>query len=248
MTDSDYISRLLGAERVAGPPNGSAEAGLRRLLTTMATHAAPLPVAVGSLKLGMAAIAKWVGVGFVIGTLGTGLASYVSHAAIRAPAVARPAPALVSSGVARPAPANDLTAAGRLPSALPDPPPNDSKRRAAVSAALATAAPSVSPTFDEELRLITAAKHELDAGRGHLARVWLEEHSQRFPRGVFSLEREGLLVLVSCSASPKRELARQFASQHPDSPMLEQLLRRCGVEGPLETPRPESAKFLKGGK
>ena len=94
MTDSDYISRLLVAERAEAPPSGSTEVGLQRLLGTIATHAAPLPVAVGSLKLGLAVIAKWVGVGFVVGTLGAGAASYAAHPATSTTVLTAPAPKL----------------------------------------------------------------------------------------------------------------------------------------------------------
>ncbi len=245
MTDSHYISRLLMAERAEAPPGASTEAGLQRLLGTMASHAAPLPVAVGSLKLGLAAIAKWVGVGFAVGTLGAGVASYASQPANNSSALA-PSVAMVP-----PAPSISVPAVVDAPpvttaSAAADALPNDAKRTGSASAA--AAAPSVTSTFDEELRLITAAKHELDAGRGHLARVWLDEHRQRFPRGVFSLEREGLLVLASCSAAPNASLARQFADHHPDSPMLNQLLRRCGAEGARSAPVPASGDFLESDK
>lgn len=254
MTDSDYISGLLAAEQAEAPPSGSTEAGLQRLLGTMATHAAPLPVAVGSLKLGLGVITKWVGVGFLVGTLGAGAASYASHPASRSPMLAAPAAELAVAPPVRLPAAAETAAPAPASSATLDPVSNDAKRTAAVSRAAAPAAPvalaspSVTPAFDEELRLITAAKHELDLGRGHLARVWLDEHRQRFPRGVFSLEREGLLVLTSCSASPNPLLARQFASQHPDSPMLEQVLRRCRAEDPSNTPAPASGNLFEGDK
>ncbi len=248
MTDSDYISRLLGAERAEAPPSGATEVGLQRLLGTMATHAAPLPVAVGSLKLGLAAIAKWVGVGFAVGTLGAGVASYASHPASNSSVAGPAATVSASASLVSAPPLVGVIAPVPAASASADIAASDPKRTVAASPAAATAEPSAAPTFDEELRLITAAKRELDAGRGHLARVWLDEHRQRFPRGVFSLEREGLVVLANCSGSPNPSLARQFASQHPDSPMLNQLLRRCRAEGAPSGPAPASGDFIEGDK
>src|SRR5687768_6891416 len=80
MTRSDDISRLLAAEHGAAPPTGVAEAGLNRLLSSLAAHAAPLPVAVGSLHLGWSVVGKWLGVGFLVGLGGAGAAVSVSSA------------------------------------------------------------------------------------------------------------------------------------------------------------------------
>jgi hypothetical protein len=82
-------------------------------------------------------------------------------------------------------------------------------------------------TFDAELQLISAAKSELDKGRPHLAAAWLSEHAERFPAGIFSLDREALRILVRCRQGKDPKLARAFAEQHPDSPMVDRLLRAC---------------------
>jgi hypothetical protein len=83
--------------------------------------------------------------------------------------------------------------------------------------------------LDEELRLIAGAKRELDGSRPHLALAWLSEHRQRFPKGMLAIEREGLQVLAVCSGGPRPELGRVFARQYPRSPLLAQVLRRCGL-------------------
>jgi hypothetical protein len=233
MTRGDDISRLLAAERGAAPPAEAAEAGLNRLLSSLAAHAAPLPIAVGSLHLGWSVVGKWLGVGFVVGLGGAGAAAYVSSSNDGSNVAA--APVAVVSAAAHVA-------------ALPTPVPIEPQVAPVVSVATlvtsresprAEAAPLGSPLasagnsgpgFDEELRLIAAAKRELDAGRVHAARALLNEHRQRFAAGVFGLERDGLSALASCSDKPDPELARAFASAHPSSPLLGQIQRRCGSE------------------
>jgi hypothetical protein len=230
------LTRLLAAERAVMPPAQAAEAGLERLLTALAAHAAPLPVAVGSLKLGGSLVAKWIGVGFAVGIVGAGTAAQVwaPPSPVAAPSAALVAPATGSAS---------LPAFGEAPVAVPSAEPEAPMPQVASAppSSRAEAAPSASPTFDEELRLITRAKQELDAGRPHLAQVWLDEHQQRFPGGVFALDREGLSILTRCSQRQNPALARDFAARHPGSPMVGQLQRKCGVEASLGAPRREVA-------
>ena len=61
MTGSKEMSRLLAAARIAAPPPGTAEAGLERLLGSLAAHTAPLPISAGALKLGGSLFGKWLG-------------------------------------------------------------------------------------------------------------------------------------------------------------------------------------------
>lgn len=228
MMGSEEVSRLLAAERAVSPPPGAAEAGLARLFGSLAAEAAPLPVAAGALKLGWPALTKWVGAGFAVGLAGAGVAAYGSARHAEAPAVVAPDPP-----VARAAPPRVVEAAPatEAPIASSASAPEVARPRLEVSAPIVAATPSAGPTFDEELRLITAAKRELDRGRPHLARAWLDEHRTRFASGVFGLEREGLLVLARCSEQRLPALAREFAARYPKSPMVSQLLRRCGAEG-----------------
>jgi hypothetical protein len=226
MTSSDQVSRLLAAERIEGPPPGVAEAGRARLLSSLAGEAALLPVAAGATKLGWPLLAKWIGAGFAVGIAGAGVAAYGTAPRPEAPLTVSTAPQ-VAPGAPRGVPA---------PVALEA--PNESSiadtqvvpPRPQVSSPVVAATPSTSPGFDEELRLLTAAKRELNGGRPHLARAWLFEHRARFSSGVFGGEREGLLVLASCDERARPELAREFAARYPKSPMIGQLLRRCGAE------------------
>ena len=107
----------------------------------------------------------------------------------------------------------------------------------------ASATSRASPNFDEELRLIARAKQELAAGRPHLAGVWLSEHLQRFPGGVFGPEREVLSIDARCSQRKNPALAREFAVRHPGSPMLDQLRRKCGVQQQGAGPGASSGEF-----
>jgi len=224
MTSSKEMSRLLAAERLAAPPPGKVETGLERLLGSLAAHAAPLPVSAGAIKLGGSLLSKWLGIGFIVGLAGAGVAARAFTPA-KAISVARPAIGTVSR-------------AGRTQA--PSLPPHDGAASAsAVRGSLqpsgairgtkttSTLTPINSPTLAEELRLIAEAKRELNAGHPHLARVWLDEHRQRYRAGVLALEREGLDALAGCSEVPRPELARTFAAHYPASPMLSQVQRRC---------------------
>jgi hypothetical protein len=239
----DKLAQALATERAVAPPTGTTEAGLSRLLGSISAGVAPMPVAVGALSGTSFALAKWVAIGFVVGVTGAGVAMTAS-----APPVPVAAPVVADS--AKPL---------QQPSMVPPEPPAELPPLVAVAPPLVSSGPrfvaptpsvpeepprAATPTFDEELRLITAAKRELDAGRPHLARAWLDEHRQRYVNGTFSHEREGLRVLASCQETPNTELARQFVARSPASPMTAQILRRCGVE----TPPPARDDFSEPGK
>ena len=58
-------------------PPRAMDHGLQRLLTDVAARVAPLPVATGSLKLGLSVVSKWLMVGFIAGLGGAGAASQI---------------------------------------------------------------------------------------------------------------------------------------------------------------------------
>src|SRR6188768_2525603 len=232
MNAMNELSRLLAAERAITPPAQAAEQGLERLLGALAIHAAPLPVAAGALQLGGSMVVKWLGVGFAMGLAGAGAASQVwappsnlepaqVAVAVSATQTARPPTVEAVPVVALSVPTESVSHSAPAPTLFRP-----------VASAVAVA--SASPTFDEELRLITRAKQELDTGRPHLAQVWLDEHAQRFPGGVFGLEREALSIVARCSQRKNPQLASDFAARHPESPLLGQLRRKCGAQGVLD--------------
>jgi len=231
----DDLSRLFEAERAVQPPPRALEHGLSRLLTDVAQQVAPLPVATGSLKLGLSVASKWLIGGFLLGLTGAGAASQIwpREAAVRH--------AVTSVGQAvRDRPASPAPA---VTPALPVEAPREPEPMPAVAARSDRSVPSAVPvpsdsaaTFDAELRLITAAKSEFDQGRPELAAAWLSEHAERFPTGAFALDREAMRVLVRCSQGKDPILARTFARQHPSSPMLGRLLRACTPLEPAVSP------------
>lgn len=231
MTGWNEMSRLLAAERVATPAPGTAEAGLGRLLASLAAHTTPLAVSAGSLKLGGSLLGKWVGIGFVVGVAGAGAVAHVAAPTVSATVAERaPAAQLSVTALSRaPRPPHDAASALAQVSALPSQPSQIAQAPRSAPQQM----PSSLPTLDEELRLIAAAKRELDAGRAHLARPWLDEHRQRFRAGSLAVEREGLDALARCSVAPQPQLSRAFASRYPGSPLLPQVQRRCGAPSQL---------------
>jgi hypothetical protein len=232
---TDELSRMFAAERAARPPAQALENGLPRFLSDVAGQVAPLPIATGALKVGWSVASKWIAIGFVVGLGGAGAAATWGPSGV---ATSTPTPPATVSGqlVAATVATGDWGTEIGLDEARPEQPP------AAASAGGSTLALPVSPariakptgaadatTFDAELRLIAAAKRELDQGRPQLATGWLDEHAQRFPSGVFALDREALRILSVCRQDKNPALAQAFATRHPGSPMRERLLRACGA-------------------
>lgn len=224
--NADELSRLFDAERVVRPPIDGMERGLSRLLADVAEHAAPLPIATGSLKLGLSTVSKWMIGGFVLGLLGAGAASQIWSPSAAAPPSRHAISTFATASAAVPATGAPIALAVE-PTKLAEVP----VRGAARLAASAPASAADATTFDEELRLISAAKSELERGHASSASAWLGEHAQRFPNGVFALDREALEILVACSKQKQLVLAQAFVAKHPKSPMVARLLRACGQRG-----------------
>jgi len=243
MTNTDELSRLFEAERTVHPPNEGMEQGLSRLLADLAQGAAPLPIVTGSLKLGLSLVSRWVIVGFVVGLGGAGLATQIWGSSVAA------APSAAVRGIAV---SKAVASRAAEPGASPTLPPTVTAAEESVRvagrplAAAASASAAVdATTFDEELRLISAAKREQEHGRARAAEAWLLEHARRFPNGVFAVDREALHVLVECSTRKQPGLAQAFAASHVTSPMVARLLRACGAP---EAPGRSEADFSEIGK
>lgn len=227
---TDDLQRLFDAERAVRPPTGELERGLGRLLTDVARGAAPLPVAASSLKLGLSVVSKWLAVGFIAGLGGAGAASQIwAPNAVAAPSstqVPRVAAAVVPVGSVE---ALVGVAAPTEPTRLPEAPRASGEAHSAkVTPVPSTPEAAVNDAhLSEELRLIAAAKRELELHHPQLASAWLSEHAARFPGGAFATDRDALRVLVRCSQRREPQLAEQFAATHPSSPVVERLLRAC---------------------
>jgi hypothetical protein len=236
MSRPDELSRLLQAERVEAPPSDAAAKGWLDLASSLEAGVSAMPVATGPLKLGLSALTKWL-----VGSSITALGVAGTAVALSRPAPSKPPAAVASTAMVAPGPPADA----RPPAAIEAPPEpraeTDPPAQRPQPPASASAQPS---TFADELRLIRLAKQELDAGRPHLAQVWLDEHAHLYPSGVFSGERGALQVLLTCQRSPDagREAARRFSASNPHSPLLDRISRACGLSGettpPLDSGKP----------
>jgi hypothetical protein len=234
MTPGEELHHLLRAERAARPPEQAQARGWDRLADSL--RAAPLaaaPAAASALKLGWSLVTKWILVGVVVGGVGAAASAELFMPPSEPPQPR--VPALAVSAAPLPPMSAGVVASTPVPVAA----------ASAQSVAVTPVAPSGPPTaqgavpvtFDEELRLITLAKRELDGGRQHLARAWLAEHAQRFPSGVFAIDRDVLGLLASCSEGERNEAAlRRFRERHPQSPLLERLERTCSGAQPRPAP------------
>ena len=196
MNDSE-LSRLFAAERAEAPSTAQTARCYEALQAAVHADLPALPVAHGPLSLGLSLGTKSLLssglVAFAVTTAGLGV-----HASLQEPA-ASPAQVVVSA-----APVSAVTVVTSVADVV------DEKRAPDVallgSAVPAPARPKSSidsaSTFAEELRLIKAAKQELDAGRAHLARVWLDQHARLYPNGTFRTERTELQRRLSSGPPP----------------------------------------------
>lgn len=225
MTRSNELFELLRAERAAQPPALARERGWSRLSLDLAANVQPLPIATGPLKAGLWLVPKWMLAGLAMGFVGAAVVAPAPRANVGSVSERRTL-ALV------PSPASTLPA--ETPSSQPEveraKAPSSTDARVTPTFGRAVSAPrAASPaTFDTELRLISKAKLDLDAHHFGLARASLDEHARLFPTGVFATERDALKVLVTCGQGPKDErLPKEFATNHPGSPLVERLERAC---------------------
>jgi len=225
MNTERELAALFRAEQAAQPKANAEALGWQRLSSDLAAGVAPMPVSTGALKLATWLVPKWLLLGFAVGLAGAGASAPLFGAA--APGRLPGPPASVAARVASAPPAS--SAVSEVATAIVEPAAS-SGAHVARAVQVASAMPSAggAATFDAELKLISLAKGELDAHRPRQAQAWLAEHAQRFPNGVFAVEREALGILSSCQQGPKNEgAARAFAERHPGSPLVERLERAC---------------------
>jgi hypothetical protein len=183
MNDAEELSRLLAAERAEAPSLADTTQGWQGVQSALQANTPALAIAHGPLKLGLSLASKsLLGGGllaFTVTTTGLGLHEVMSRRAESA--VTAP-----NSVLSRP------TAPSLLPPALPNTPASEPPVRSPTPTPTPTPSSREPSTLPQELRLIKAAKQELDAGRLHLAEVWLDEHAARYPNGLLQREREEL--------------------------------------------------------
>ncbi|HEY2404509.1 MAG TPA: hypothetical protein VGI10_00795 [Polyangiaceae bacterium] len=243
MMPDEELERLIAAERAEAPAHGRAELGWERLANAVALGTPALPVASAALSAGRLTPLAKILLALAAGAgLGAGLGAVIVKGPNRIPepAVARVAPAAPTN---MPASVRPLPVAP--PSAGSDSNPSEPLVRSAAStptqaaeASSTKAEPGTSPAsssnFAAELGLIQRAKAELARGRSDLASVWLEEHAQQFPSGIFCAERDALRALVACSDGANanaQQTARRFLREHPESPLVDRVRRACKISG-----------------
>ncbi len=228
MSSDDRLDALFAAERAEQPSPQTTAHGLETLRSALGANLAAPAVAHGPLKLGVSLFAKWtVGsavlvVGALSATIGVRPAA---PPASRSTATVTPSAALSSPRVAPPPEATAIASAENTPLARP----------ATVSPTSASAdAAEPSSTFRDELRLIKAAKQDLDAGRDRGAVELLRDHARLYPGGIFASERDALLVLLDCRIDPTRgqASARRFLQSNASSPLVDRITRACALGTP----------------
>lgn len=193
MSDSE-LSRLFAAERAEAPSAPQTARGWEELTSALQADLPALAVAHGPLQLGLSLATKsLIGSGlvaFAITTAGLGV-----HASLQAPAASAPLTVVSAQApaVAVVAPTTTSVALDAAPAATP---------AVSAAAALPKSSTDAMSTFAEELRLIKAAKRELEAGRAHLARVWLDQHARLYPNGIFRKERAELERRLGSGPAP----------------------------------------------
>jgi hypothetical protein len=229
MSANEQLRTLLQAERAVLPPKTAANLGWNRLAADLAANVAPLPVATGPLKLALWFVPKWLLAGFAVGLVGAGTVGPLlapsaalgeaKHAVARQLPSARPRPVTLGAApTVEPEPSAPQATPHPTPSLVPALAPSEAPGSAAATRT----------TFDAELGLISLAKARLDANDLSSARTLLARHAERFPNGVFAIERDALFALADCQEQPKNDGSfRRFAARHPSSPLLSRLERAC---------------------
>jgi hypothetical protein len=191
-------------ERVQGvtPRVYDAAAGLQRLNVALAASQAGATVGAKAWT--------WIGAATLVTAVGVGVVANRPSA----PAHVQPSVAATS-----PAPAVPVAAPPALvPAALPEP--------VVVEAPATVPAHALDP--DAQLRAETAhlarARAALERSPEQALRL-AEQGEQRFARGMFSQERQSIIVLSALllSRPGAADEARQFLSAHPHSPLSERI-------------------------
>lgn len=239
--ESRTLADLLAAERAEAPELGALERDWGRLSESLSHGAAPLAIGKVTLSAASPVIGKF-GSGLAVGLLiGAGAAAGGQVLTTPSAAVESPAPlATLTAAAVRGAPGELVAPAGpavTAPSAEPMIGYEPKPMAPAPAPSLAVSSARRGPDFDAELRLIELAKQQIDLGRPHLARIWLAEHQQRFPMGVFTVERRALLTLAACAeqSADAPRAAADFARAYPTSPFIDRIRSACAARRPQKS-------------
>ncbi|HEX6243980.1 MAG TPA: hypothetical protein VFZ61_23855 [Polyangiales bacterium] len=121
----------------------------------------------------------------------------------------------------------DTAAAGVAPDVVA---PSATQPTAELAEAQALPPPAPAQVVESELDLIDAALAQLRAGSGGGALTLLQRHAERYPRGRFRTEREGLRVLALCESgalAQGRDAQARFLRSAGDAPIAAQVRLAC---------------------
>jgi hypothetical protein len=229
--DSTTLADLFAAERAAAPEPGAMERDWSRLSEALSSGAAPLAIGGVTLSAASPLLGK-LGSGLAIGLLiGAGAAAGAHALTTHSAALESPAPVATAKAAAERGAPGELVALADPAAAArsAEPTTGYEPKQLAPAPSLVASSARRGPDFDAELRLIELAKQQIDAGRPHLARIWLAEHQQRFPAGVFTVERRALLTLAGCAeqSADAPRAAADFARAYPTSPFIDRIRSAC---------------------
>jgi hypothetical protein len=240
MTNENFLQELVQRERQAELETERVESGWNRLTTEIAAgHASELASASGkTIRLTQSWPARITVVAVVLGGITAG--SIAGWHSMRQNVA--PVPKWVTTATSRDPvsahsatiPSEGVVTTGISSAIAPDPAGSVAARvRKGSTPGVGRSAGNPGDTFDQELSLIKAAKAALDSGADAHALSLLDEHRQRFARGLFAGEREALRVLAHCSKQPTtegRRLAEGFLRAYPNSPMVDRIAKSCAMQ------------------
>lgn len=120
------------------------------------------------------------------------------------------------------------------PKAANEAPPSKAALPRAEKSPSATPAPSVEPTIDEEVKLISSAQSALRSGDSKRSLELLAAHAARFPNGKLSTLRQVTHMMALCQAGRRaqaRQEAADFIASRPTSPFVERVRNVCSSGG-----------------
>jgi len=223
---------LMRAGRSAFRP-GAADRDRVMQSLTQALGEAPVQEDAGRGGAGKSSLAQLTVKARIVGglsvmALGAGLGAFV-HARPAPPSVVRtasPAPSVAPAETSTPAavpPPSEPAADPRLSHPTPSVPRPSSQ---SVGRAPADSLP-------EEVRLLTRAEKQLNAGLAGDALKTLAEHERRFPNGALAEERLAARVHALCelgrTGDARTEMAR-LGRAYPQSPQIERARRFCAMD------------------
>jgi hypothetical protein len=227
---SDDLERaVLRSAKRDVPPSGNRERflatlGLGASVATAAAPAAGTAVGAVAKASGFTVIAKWVGVGAVVGLVSGAVA--VQMADRGEPAVQKmhsvgqsgqAVGAVTPAQVPPPAPAST-----KAPTPVAQP---ELEARSSSTPVRMSPMPSARLPVDQEIAVLDRARKTLRAGEPERALGDLEEYTQRFPDGVLGPEAQVLRIEALAHRDPGRAsaLARAFLQKNPRSPLAKRV-------------------------